>query len=27
VAFGCLLVDYYVVNTVITGLHSYAGIS
>jgi cytochrome c-type biogenesis protein CcsB len=26
-AFGCLLVDYYVVNTVITGLHSYAGIS
>jgi cytochrome c-type biogenesis protein CcsB len=27
VAFGCLMVDYYVVNTVITGLHSYAGIS
>jgi cytochrome c-type biogenesis protein CcsB len=27
VAFGCLLVDYYVVNTVITGLHSYAGVS
>jgi cytochrome c-type biogenesis protein CcsB len=27
IAFGCLLVDYYVVNTVITGLHSYAGIS
>jgi cytochrome c-type biogenesis protein CcsB len=26
-AFVCLLVDYYVVNTVITGLHSYAGIS
>jgi cytochrome c-type biogenesis protein CcsB len=27
VGFGCLLVDYYVVNTVITGLHSYAGVS
>jgi cytochrome c-type biogenesis protein CcsB len=27
VAFGALMVDYYVVNTVITGLHSYAGIS
>jgi cytochrome c-type biogenesis protein CcsB len=27
IAFGCLMVDYYVVNTVITGLHSYAGIS
>ena len=27
IAFVCLLVDYYVVNTVITGLHSYAGIS
>jgi cytochrome c-type biogenesis protein CcsB len=27
IAFACLLVDYYVVNTVITGLHSYAGIS
>jgi cytochrome c-type biogenesis protein CcsB len=27
IAFLCLLVDYYVVNTVITGLHSYAGIS
>jgi cytochrome c-type biogenesis protein CcsB len=26
VAFGCLLVDYYLVNTVITGLHSYAGL-
>ncbi len=23
--FGCLLVDYYVVNTVVVGLHSYAG--
>jgi cytochrome c-type biogenesis protein CcsB len=27
IAFGCLMIDYYVVNTVITGLHSYAGIS
>jgi cytochrome c-type biogenesis protein CcsB len=27
IAFGALMVDYYVVNTVITGLHSYAGIS
>ncbi len=27
IAFGCLMVDYYVVNTVITGLHSYAGVS
>jgi cytochrome c-type biogenesis protein CcsB len=27
IAFGCLMVDYYVVNTVITGLHSYAGIT
>ena len=27
VGFGCLMVDYYVVNTVITGLHSYAGVS
>jgi cytochrome c-type biogenesis protein CcsB len=27
VGVGCLLVDYYVVNTVITGLHSYAGVS
>jgi cytochrome c-type biogenesis protein CcsB len=27
IGFGCLMVDYYVVNTVITGLHSYAGIS
>src|SRR3954462_14671029 len=26
VGFGCLMVDYYVVNTVITGLHSYAGV-
>jgi cytochrome c-type biogenesis protein CcsB len=26
-AFACLMVDFYVVNTVITGLHSYAGIS
>ena len=26
-AFGFLMVDYYVVNTVITGLHSYAGVS
>jgi cytochrome c-type biogenesis protein CcsB len=25
--FGCLMVDYYVVNTVITGLHSYAGVN
>jgi cytochrome c-type biogenesis protein CcsB len=24
---SCLMVDYYVVNTVITGLHSYAGVS
>jgi cytochrome c-type biogenesis protein CcsB len=27
VAFACLMVDYYVVNTVIVGLHSYAGLS
>jgi cytochrome c-type biogenesis protein CcsB len=27
VGFGCLMVDYYVVNTVITGLHSYAGVN
>jgi cytochrome c-type biogenesis protein CcsB len=27
IAFGSLMIDYYVVNTVITGLHSYAGIS
>jgi cytochrome c-type biogenesis protein CcsB len=27
IGFGCLMVDYYVVNTVISGLHSYAGIS
>jgi cytochrome c-type biogenesis protein CcsB len=27
IAFGALMIDYYVVNTVITGLHSYAGIS
>jgi cytochrome c-type biogenesis protein CcsB len=27
IGFGCLLVDYYVVNTVITGLHSYAGVN
>jgi cytochrome c-type biogenesis protein CcsB len=27
VGFGALMVDYYVVNTVITGLHSYAGVS
>jgi cytochrome c-type biogenesis protein CcsB len=27
IGFGALMVDYYVVNTVITGLHSYAGIS
>ncbi|HVT20383.1 MAG TPA: c-type cytochrome biogenesis protein CcsB [Mycobacteriales bacterium] len=27
IAFAALMVDYYVVNTVITGLHSYAGIS
>ena len=25
IGFGCLMVDYYVVNTVIVGLHSYAG--
>jgi cytochrome c-type biogenesis protein CcsB len=25
IGFGCLMVDYYLVNTVITGLHSYAG--
>jgi cytochrome c-type biogenesis protein CcsB len=25
--FGCLMVDYYVVNTVISGLHSYAGVN
>jgi cytochrome c-type biogenesis protein CcsB len=27
VGFSCLMVDYYVVNTVISGLHSYAGVS
>ena len=27
VGFGALVVDYYVVNTVITGLHSYAGVN
>jgi cytochrome c-type biogenesis protein CcsB len=27
VGFGALMVDYYVVNTVITGLHSYAGVN
>jgi len=27
VGFCCLMVDYYVVNTVITGLHSYAGVN
>jgi cytochrome c-type biogenesis protein CcsB len=27
IGFGCLMVDYYVVNTVITGLHSYAGVN
>jgi len=27
IGFGALMVDYYVVNTVITGLHSYAGVS
>ena len=27
IGFGCLMVDYYVVNTVISGLHSYAGVS
>jgi cytochrome c-type biogenesis protein CcsB len=27
IAFGALMVDYYVVNTVITGLHSYAGLN
>jgi cytochrome c-type biogenesis protein CcsB len=27
IGFGCLMVDYYLVNTVITGLHSYAGVS
>ena len=27
IGFGCLMVDYYVVNTVIAGLHSYAGVS
>ena len=27
VGFACLMVDYYVVNTVISGLHSYAGVS
>jgi cytochrome c-type biogenesis protein CcsB len=27
IAFGALMVDYYVVNTVITGLHSYAGVN
>jgi cytochrome c-type biogenesis protein CcsB len=26
IGFGCLMVDYYVVNTIITGLHSYAGV-
>ncbi len=25
VGFGCLMIDYYVVNTVVVGLHSYAG--
>jgi cytochrome c-type biogenesis protein CcsB len=27
IGFCCLMVDYYVVNTVISGLHSYAGVS
>jgi cytochrome c-type biogenesis protein CcsB len=27
VGFACLMVDYYVVNTVISGLHSYAGVN
>ena len=27
VGFSCLMIDYYVVNTVITGLHSYAGVN
>ncbi len=27
IGFGALMVDYYAVNTVITGLHSYAGVS
>jgi cytochrome c-type biogenesis protein CcsB len=27
IGFGALMVDYYVVNTVISGLHSYAGVS
>jgi cytochrome c-type biogenesis protein CcsB len=27
IGFACLMVDYYVVNTVITGLHSYAGVN
>ena len=27
IGFSCLMVDYYVVNTVITGLHSYAGVN
>jgi cytochrome c-type biogenesis protein CcsB len=27
IGFGALMVDYYVVNTVITGLHSYAGVN
>ena len=27
IGFACLMVDYYVVNTVISGLHSYAGVS
>jgi cytochrome c-type biogenesis protein CcsB len=27
VGFSCLMVDYYLVNTVISGLHSYAGVS
>ena len=26
VGVGCLMIDYYVVNTVITGLHSYSGV-
>jgi cytochrome c-type biogenesis protein CcsB len=26
IGFGCLMVDYYVVNTVLVGLHSYAGV-
>jgi cytochrome c-type biogenesis protein CcsB len=27
IGFSCLMVDYYVVNTVISGLHSYAGVN